>query len=566
MPSTTTCRNRSTHDLLLTEVAAPDRVLGADLRSRPGQYGPAGRQHVRGVGELEGECRVLLDQQHPGALLGPDPREHLEHLPDDERRQPQGRLVQQQQRRPGQQRPGHREHLLLAAGQAAGRLVAPVGQPREDLEPAVDVAPHLRVVPAVRTELEVLGHGEAGERTASLRHVRDAEPGHLLGGQPDEIPAAEGDPAAGPHHPADRPQRRRLAGAVRAEQRDHLALADGEVDPVQRADLPVRGGEVLDLEQRGHAGVPRYAASTAGSSRTCAGVPVATTRPKSSTTTVSDSRITMPMWCSTSRTVMSARTSSITPASSSTSSWYRPLAGSSSMSRSGSAANARASSMRLSVPYGRPAAGRAAMPASASRSSTASARSRSCRSRDRMPGSRSAAGRKPMPAPCAPSITFSRTDRDGTRPRCWKVRDTPSSATRCAGSASRSRPARSIRPDFGRVSRLTQSNRVVLPAPFGPISPQTLPRGTVKDTPASAVTPPNRTTRSVTVSAASLGITPTVGPARIRVIVDRDQYLAFDVVHLDQCHCYRRTCRGHLRRGARAGLPIVGGRGAAPPD
>ena len=130
------------------------------------------------------------------------------------------------------------------------------------------------------------------------------------------------------------------------------------------------------------------------------------------------------------------------------------------------------------------------------------------------------------------------------------MRATPSSATRCGGSASRSRPPSSIRPDRGRVSRLTQSNSVVLPAPLGPISPQTSPRGTVRDTPASAVTPPNRTTTSVTVSAASLGITPTVGPAPIGVIVDLDQYLALNVVHLDQCHCYRRTCRGHLRHGA----------------
>src|ERR671924_249037 len=42
---------------------------------------------------------------------------------------------------------------------------------------------------------------------------------------------------------------------------------------------------------------------TLGSSRTAAGAPSASLRPKSSTTTLSDMRMTRPMWCSTSSTV-----------------------------------------------------------------------------------------------------------------------------------------------------------------------------------------------------------------------------------------------------------------------
>ena len=143
----------------------------------------------------------------------------------------------------------------------------------------------------------------------------------------------------------------------------------------------------------------------------------------------------------------------------------------------GAAASARASSIRFSVPYGRPAAGRAAMSASAEpvqhRVGPVGAAPAPG------PGRRAAAARRPgSRRRRRPARRASRSPArvsEGTRPRCWKVRATPSAATRCAGSASRSRPASSIRPDRGRVSRLTQSKSVVLPAPFGPISPQTSP-------------------------------------------------------------------------------------------
>ena len=43
-----------------------------------------------------------------------------------------------------------------------------------------------------------------------------------------------------------------------------------------------------------------------------------------------------------------------------------------------------------------------------------------------------------------------------------------------------------------------QLNSVVLPAPLGPISPTIEPGSRSNDTPASAITPPNRTERSLT--------------------------------------------------------------------
>src|SRR5213080_4397389 len=44
-----------------------------------------------------------------------------------------------EQLRPRHERPPHRAHLLLAAGHRPGLLVAPLGEPREELEDAVAV-------------------------------------------------------------------------------------------------------------------------------------------------------------------------------------------------------------------------------------------------------------------------------------------------------------------------------------------------------------------------------------------------------------------------------------------
>ena len=48
----------------------------------------------------------------------------------------------------------------------------------------------------------------------------------------------------------DRAQRRRLAGAVGADQRDALALLDGQRDALERLDVAVVGVDVVDLEHR----------------------------------------------------------------------------------------------------------------------------------------------------------------------------------------------------------------------------------------------------------------------------------------------------------------------------
>src|SRR5262245_66557902 len=90
----------------------------------------------------------------------------------------------------------------------------------------------------------------------------------------------------GPRPPEDGHHQSGLAGAVRADERDDLALRDVEAYPVQHGDVAVAGGDVVDRKHgRAHrptslptlptsfSGTPRSAAITRGSLRTSSAAP-----------------------------------------------------------------------------------------------------------------------------------------------------------------------------------------------------------------------------------------------------------------------------------------------------
>jgi hypothetical protein len=77
----------------------------------------------------------------------------------------------------------------------------------------------------------------------------------------------------------------------------------------------------------------------------------------------------------------------------------------------------------------------------------------------------------------------------------WKVRPSPSAARRYVRSLVMSRPNRATLPVVGRSSPDSRLNRVVLPAPLGPMMPNRAPAATRSDTSATAVTPRNRRQR-----------------------------------------------------------------------
>jgi hypothetical protein len=101
-----------TSGLASSSAPVPERMICAVL------------QHVAAMRRAQGVVGVLLDEQDGHAVVAVELADDLEDLLDVERRQAERGLVEQQQLRPAHQRAGDRQHLLLAARQRAGALLA----------------------------------------------------------------------------------------------------------------------------------------------------------------------------------------------------------------------------------------------------------------------------------------------------------------------------------------------------------------------------------------------------------------------------------------------------------
>ena len=75
--------------------------------------------------------------------------------------------------------------------------------------------------------------------------------------------------------------------------------------------------------------------------------------------------------------------------------------------------------------------------------------------------------------PSAATSTFSRTLSDANDRECWNVRARPARPRRCGLHRVTSRPDSSTVPAVGKSKPVSTFTSVVLPAPFGPISPTT---------------------------------------------------------------------------------------------
>jgi hypothetical protein len=152
-----------------------------------------------------------------------------------------------------------RDHLLLAARQRPRELPLPLAEPREDredaLEPLALVRPRALRVAA---EQQVVPHRHLGEELAPLRHLHDPALDDLHRRAAPERRAVERHRAgARPQDAGDRLQRRRLPGAVRADEGDDLAGGHLEGDAPERLDPAVRDLEPLDAQHRHAARLPK---------------------------------------------------------------------------------------------------------------------------------------------------------------------------------------------------------------------------------------------------------------------------------------------------------------------
>ena len=130
--------------------------------------------------------------------LVPELVEAFEQLLDHRRRQALERLIQQQHAHVARQSARDRHHLLLAAGEIIGRLVQPLLDAREIFEDALEIPARADAGFALQAaELEILRDAHAGEKSAALRHIADAEPRDLRGAQARDLRTAEPDRAGG---------------------------------------------------------------------------------------------------------------------------------------------------------------------------------------------------------------------------------------------------------------------------------------------------------------------------------------------------------------------------------
>ena len=182
---------------------------------------------VVAVGDGGGEMEVLLDQQD-GEAAALELADDLADALHDHRRQPLGRLVEQQQVGAGAQDAADRQHLLLAARQLGALAAPPLLQVGKEL---VDLGQAHAARLDHRRQQQVLLDIEAREDAALLRAVGEPQPRDLVGrhGRPSRRPSKVTEPVRLLDDAHDRLQGRGLARAVAAEQRHQLAAADLEV-------------------------------------------------------------------------------------------------------------------------------------------------------------------------------------------------------------------------------------------------------------------------------------------------------------------------------------------------
>ena len=134
---------------------------------------------------------------------------------------------------------GEAEHLLLAAGEEPGFLLAALG---EDREPFVGLVAQFV---GAEEDGEVLLDGEAGEDAAGFGDEQHSVAGAHVHGLSvvTSVPSRVTVPRVGSTSAGGDGAERGLAGSVGAEQRDDLARVEADVDAVEDFDVAVAGDD-----------------------------------------------------------------------------------------------------------------------------------------------------------------------------------------------------------------------------------------------------------------------------------------------------------------------------------
>jgi hypothetical protein len=166
-------------------------------------------------------------------------------LHEDGRQSHRG-LVEEQDLGASHERPTDRQHLLLAPRERCGGIVPLVTENGIKAEHLRQPPRPLRGGKHVPAEHEIVLHTERPEHLPALGRLADAALHPLIGRRVGDVGAGRLDPAPGAGHDArDHAQQGGLAGAVRADERDELALPQAERHAVQHLDTAVMGRRVL---------------------------------------------------------------------------------------------------------------------------------------------------------------------------------------------------------------------------------------------------------------------------------------------------------------------------------
>ena len=208
-------------------------------------------QEAHAVADLAGERHLVRRDQHRHPV-GLQPANDVEHLADEFGIEGRRDLVEQHHLGVHGQRPGDGDALLLAAGELVGIRIG-AGSETESGQ-------HLQRVGAclalrdlqhlARTDGDVVGDRHVREQIEALEHHADAASDRV------RVEAGLGDVDTVEQHLAvvdrfehvDAAQERRLARPGGADQRDHVALGDVEIDAVEHGGVVERLEHIAELE------------------------------------------------------------------------------------------------------------------------------------------------------------------------------------------------------------------------------------------------------------------------------------------------------------------------------
>src|SRR2546426_4617101 len=218
---------------LLAEVDFSGYRIAGDLAGRARHENLALVQDVGAIGDRERLTHVGAGGRDADAPVAQAP-DDLRDVADGDGVDAGDRLVEQQVLRRGHQRAGDLQPAPLAARQGEGRVRGERGQVqlRQQLARARATLEH-REVERLEDGQQIFLDGQLAEHRRFLRQVAHAHPAALVHRERrDLLPFEEDAPALGGQQADHHVEGRRLAGAVGAEQTDHLAPLDVERDVV----------------------------------------------------------------------------------------------------------------------------------------------------------------------------------------------------------------------------------------------------------------------------------------------------------------------------------------------